>query len=100
MRGKSASWSLWRQLPRAELGVLRRAAIVDGRLAAEVDHFALHEALDAEPHSERFADGVACEAFFDDAAEAGVDDAGGSAALSDDGVAVKHESSARCRCTA
>ena len=55
--GKSASWSLWRQLPRAELGVVRRAAIVAGSSRAQVDHLALHEALDAEPHSQHAADG-------------------------------------------
>ena len=57
IRGKSASLSLWRQLPRAELGVVRRASIVGRRFAAQVDHVALHEPFDAEPHAQRAADG-------------------------------------------
>ena len=62
------------------------------RLAAKVDHIALDEPFDAEPHPKRLSDGFMREAFLDDSAEAGVDNARGSAALSDDGVAVQHES--------
>ncbi len=93
--GKSASLSLWRQLPSAELGVERKAAIVAGSSAAQVDDLAAHEAFDAVSHAQRVADGRLTAGGLDDAGQAGVDDARGSAALADDCVALKHVSPRR-----
>ena len=59
----------------------RRAEALDHgrRLAAQVDHVALHESFDAEPHPERLADGLLGKALLDDSAQAGIDHAGGAA---------------------
>ena len=61
---------------------------------AEIDEFVLHEAFDSVLHAEDFVDfriGVLLtelEATLNDAAEARVNNAGGTAALTDDGVAL------------
>ncbi len=77
----------------------RRAQALDGGrgLAAQVDHVAAQEAFDAESHAEGFLDGRLPKALLDDSAKAGIDHAGGTAALADDGITVKHETPFRSK---
>ena len=88
--GKSASLSLWRQLPSAPNLSRPQGGDRAGFFRAQIDHLALHKAFDAVAHAERAADGRSIAGGLDDSGEAGVDHARWAAALADDGIALKH----------
>jgi hypothetical protein len=70
----------------------RMAKPLDGldRLCGQIHELAGHESFDTPAHAEYPVDVSHLAASLDDAGQAGVDDAGGAAGLSDYGVALPH----------